>query len=71
MESHGKHILLNHAVTYDRFSGSLAPEGCRYDPDIGAWVVSETGELFVETLHRSKPQTKKQDIETGEDQKAE
>jgi hypothetical protein len=66
-----KHILLKYALTYKRFTGSLAPEGCHYDPSVGAWLVSDTGRLLVETPERPKPTTKKFDIETGEDQKGE
>ncbi len=71
MADKNKHILLKHATTYERFSGSLAPEGCVYDPHIGAWLISDTGKLLVETTKRPKPPTKKADVETGEDQKGE
>lgn len=66
-----KHLLLKYGTTYERFSGSLAPTGCSYDRRVGAWVVSGTDTLFVETPNREGPKTKKMDIETGEDQKAE
>lgn len=66
-----KHILLKHASTYEVSSNSFVPEGCHYDQEIGAWIVSETGELFVSTPNRPGPKTKKEDIETGEDQKGE
>jgi len=66
-----QHILLKYASTYELFSNSLAPDGCYYDQNIGAWIVSETGELFIRTPNRPGPKTKKEDIETGEDQKGE
>jgi len=65
------HLLLKHASTYERFNGSLAPEGCEYDAHIGAWVLEGTDVLFVDTPDRKRPQTKKEDIETGEDRKSE
>lgn len=66
-----KHILLRFATTYDRPKRSLAPDGCHYDYKVGAWVVSDSGKLLVSSPERPKPQTKKHDIETGEDQKGE
>jgi hypothetical protein len=71
MNTRKNHVLLKYASTYERFKGSLAPEGCHYDQRVGAWLVSETGELFVGTTDRLGPRTKKEDIETGEDQKGE
>jgi len=65
------HILLKHATSYERPKISLAPEGCHYDNEVGAWVFSDSGKLLVEEPERPKPQTKKHDIETGEDQKGE
>jgi len=67
-----KHILLKYATTYDIPRNiSLAPENCHYDRKIGAWVVSESGVLLVNSPDKPKPVTKKADIETGEDQKGE
>ena len=71
MVNNKKHILLKYATTYKRFTGSLAPVGCHYDSYIGAWIVSNTGKLLVETSNPPTPTTKKADIETGEDQKGE
>jgi hypothetical protein len=71
MDNKKEHILLKYAKTYKRHIESLAPEGCIYDPCVGAWVISKTGKLLIETTKRPKPPTKKCDIETGEDQKGE
>jgi hypothetical protein len=65
------HLLLEKAKTYPRFRGELAPSNCKYDQLIGAWVLQSTSELLIETPLRKGPRTKKEDIETGEDQKAE
>ena len=69
MES--SHLLLEKAKTYPRFRGDLTPPNCKYDQLIGAWILQSTSELLVETSFRKGPRTKKEDIETGEDQKAE
>ena len=64
------HILLAHARTYDRGDIELAPPSCDYDIRIGAWIVKESGDLLVASPeHPHPPQTKKADVETGEDQK--
>jgi hypothetical protein len=64
------HILLAHAHTYGRGEIQLAPPGCDYDLCKGAWVVTESGILLVDSpVQVRPPQTKKADIETGEDQK--
>ncbi len=66
-----EHPLLERAQKYLRPEVDLAPNGCFYDKAVGAWRLIETGELWVETPDRVGPRTKKQDIETGEDQKSE
>lgn len=65
------HLLLERAKTYLRFRGELTPPNCRYDQLIGAWILQTSSELLVDTPFRKGPRTKKEDIETGEDQKAE
>lgn len=66
-----EHMLLKYAVSYKRTETTLTPNGCIYDFQKGAWIVSKTGVLLVNTPKRPKPQSKKADIETGEDQKGE
>ncbi len=65
------HILLQKASVYPRPRGRLSPIDCQYDPLIGAWILESTGELLAATPLRRGPQTKKEDIETGEDHKSE
>jgi len=65
------HILLKYASTYEVPDISLEPKGCHYDQTVGAWVVDKTREIYITTPEGPKPQTKKCDIETGEDQKKE
>lgn len=66
-----EHPLLKRAHKYPRREMDLAPAGCSYDAAVGAWRLIDTGELWVETPDRTGPRTKKNDIETGEDQKGE
>ena len=64
------HILLAYARSYDRGDIDLAPSDCDYDLRTGAWIVRESGVLLVESPRHSRPpQSKKADVETGEDQK--
>lgn len=64
------HILLTSARRYDREEVDLAPFGCDYDLRAGAWVLRESGDLLVTAPgNRRPPQSKKNDVETGEDQK--
>lgn len=63
------HPLLELAHKYPRHNIDPTPPGCTYDDKIGAWRLIETGKLWVETSERNGPQTKKADVETGEDQK--
>jgi hypothetical protein len=66
-----RHFLLRTARTYQREATTLAPPGSHYDPVVGAWILTATDQLFVEKSGAQAPQTKKADIETGEDQKGE
>ena len=66
-----RHLLLELAKTYPKFTGDLTPQGCRYDVLQGAWLLDSLGTLLVESDDPSPPKTKKADMETGEDQKSE
>lgn len=65
------HPLLERAQRYRRTFVDLSPHGCHYDSKVGAWRNDISGILAVELPDRQRPRTKKQDIETGEDQKGE
>lgn len=67
----GEHPLLQRAMKYRPGEVDLTPPGCVYDPEAGAWRLCASGTLWVDTPQRVGPRTKKQDIETGEDQKGE
>lgn len=66
-----EHLLLSISKSYQISTVDLAPQDCEYNLTEGAWVLQDTGLLLVETPGRPMPATKKQDIETGEDQKGE
>lgn len=66
-----QHPLIQRAQRYLRKEVDLSPPSCFYSDTIGAWCLTETGELLVETPNHQGPRTKKNDIETGEDQKGE
>ena len=65
------HLLLTMAKTYPAFTGDLAPQGYHYDLFRGAWILNGSGSLLIDSPNRPRSMTKKRDIETGEDQKAE
>lgn len=64
-----KHPLLQRAQRYPVRKGNLSPEGCDYDRTVGAWRCLTTGSLWADLTDQDRPRTKKNDIETGEDQK--
>lgn len=64
-----EHLLLAMAKTYPVGSRDLAPQGCAYSLIEGAWVLEDLGTLLVDTPGRPRPESKKADHETGEDQK--
>ena len=66
-----QHPLIQRAQKYPRNKVDLSPAGCFYDDTVGAWRLIKTGQLWVETPGHQGPRTKKNDIETGEDQKGE
>ena len=66
-----EHLLLATAKSYHVSSEDLAPPNCEYSLIEGAWILRNTGSLFVETPGCPMPATKKADLETGEDQKGE
>ena len=64
-----EHLLLAMAKTYPVGAVNLAPQGCEYSLTEGAWILEELGSLLVDTPGRPRPESKKMDQETGEDQK--
>jgi hypothetical protein len=69
MSDSQKHILLERAHSYRPASQERNPPGCHYEFVTGAWVIDRTGELLIDSKGRPHPVSKKNDFETGEDQK--
>lgn len=66
-----RHILLDKAYVYENIPKQLIPEGCSYDRIGGFWRLDNTGEIMMIGNYAQRPETKKCDVETGEDQKGE
>ena len=66
-----KHILLKNAFTYKKAKIKVEPKGYIFDHVLGAWVSKATKCLLINDSNFSAIGTKKEDIETGEDQKGE
>jgi len=64
-----KHILLKKAFIYQSKSQNTEIKNYVYDYSLGYWVKKNTSMPAVYDYKFSKPKTKKEDIETGEDQK--
>lgn len=66
-----KHILLDKAKTYKMSEEISTPKDCSYDRICGFWRNNISGEVMMVGDHSERLQTKKCDVETGEDQKGE
>lgn len=63
------HILLKKAFNYKKRKKLDAPEGYYYDRIVGAWLSFQDKTLLITHAKFPAMGTKKEDIETGEDQK--
>lgn len=66
-----RHIILEKAHSYDFQRELTQPLGCIYDRKGGFWKIIENEEPMMLGDNPENRQTKKCDIETGEDQKGE
>ena len=66
-----EHILLDKAYCYPEPTRTPFPQNCTYIEKSGYWKNDVTNEIMMLSNDPRRPQTKKQDIETGEDQKGE
>lgn len=64
-----EHILLSLAKRYPLIDRDRSPVDARYDAVLGGWVDKASGILVVNRPDANPPQSKKNDVETGEDQK--
>lgn len=65
------HFLLKNAYKYDEPKSTQTPENGIFNEQFGYWNDSETCEVLVVNNGFSHLCTKKEDMETGEDQKGE
>ena len=67
------HSLIEKAFTFKNKQELVELPGCRYDDSSGAWLLINNGEFLVKSNFedRPRPQSKKSDLETGEDLKSE
>jgi len=65
-----QHILAERAYRYPEALDMPAPEGCTFNNQKGYWIDDVSGQAMMKCDSR-QPQTKKADVETGEDQKGE
>ncbi len=68
-----EHILVSKAKRYDVSKAKTEPVSCTFLQKLGYWIddVSGIPMMLIDDPNRPKPQTKKYDVETGEDQKGE
>jgi hypothetical protein len=70
-----RHFLLKRVKYFPERITISAPQDCEYDNQYGAWLLKPIcqNSVLVKTPDpdRPKPQTKKFDVETGEDLKGE
>lgn len=65
-----EHFLFRRATVFPSTDRDLTPQDCHYDVHLGAWLTNDpTPRFLIESATHRAPGTKKQDLETGEDQK--
>jgi len=64
-----KHILLQKALKYKRRKEIEAPKGFSFDSLRGAWTNNLDKTFLIEAIGFKAFASKKEDVETGEDQK--
>lgn len=66
-----RHLLLEKAYIYPLPTKQSSPDGCTFNDNKGYWVYDKTSQPLVTLKEHPKLETKKCDVETGEDQKGE
>lgn len=64
-----KHILLQKALKYKKRKEVEAPNGFSFDSFIGAWTKNSDKTFLIQAKEFKALASKKEDVETGEDQK--
>ncbi|MEK3820320.1 hypothetical protein MKY20_14735 [Cytobacillus sp. FSL W8-0315] len=66
-----KHLLIQKAFIYDKPRKKPELKEYTFLNKAGYWIDKQDSQPYVLDSKRPKPQTKKADVETGEDQKGE
>jgi hypothetical protein len=66
-----EHILLEKTFRYPAPEIDPVPQSCTYNTKKGYWIKNDTAEAMMLSKDPHRPQSKKADRETGEDQKGE
>lgn len=66
-----KHILLKNSFVYKKRKQLEDPKGYAFNQNMGAWIHEINSSLLIMSKEFTALATKKEDIETGEDQKGE
>lgn len=66
-----QHILLEKANHYDYKRSNIIPNNASYDSTRGFWTMNNSDVLYMKSPYALNRDSKKCDIETGEDQKGE
>lgn len=66
-----EHFLLEKTFRYPDPKVDPTPKNCTYDTKKGYWIKNDTSEAMMLSNDPHRPQSKKADRETGEDQKGE
>lgn len=66
-----EHLLVEKAKRYETKSQLQTPENCTFQGHSGYWINNATGKPMMLGNNPQKCGTKKEDVETGEDQKGE
>jgi hypothetical protein len=64
-----EHILLQKAFNFKKKKIIESPEGYLFDNILGAWIDKNNNMLLIQSSSYPAIGSKKEDIETGEDQK--
>lgn len=64
-----KHILLQKALRYKTRKEFEAPKGFSFDSILGVWISNSDKTFLIHSKEFKALASKKEDVETGEDQK--
>ncbi len=66
-----KNLIIGKAYIYEESPSIKTCQNIHYDDSLGFWIVNDENIPLVESDSSYSPQSKKCDVETGEDKKGE